>query len=614
MGHVLTTQELFAQALIALFVDISRDPSLELTKEEVSDVEKDSSTVQKRLDKEGTAFVTEVLPKFGKAIERSVEVGEESIPSHFAFWKPLKDGTPIFLKTLVKRVFGSNVQQATSAFGHIRQICFLFYKYELPYSAEKAQEVIDSFQETEKYLSYGHTVDSDSLFDRASDLFSHVFSGIDLVNIEGRHGPGAVSTGEVGNAKWNFSRIYDSVHQQYPAYSYYPIGSIRSNGRCYSLAANVLDYKSYERIAVPTAKVVLVPKDSRGPRLISMEPLELQFLQQGVMKNIVAHVESDPMTRGKVNFSDQSVNGDLALLSSETRTHATLDLKDASDRVSVQLVSALLKDRVKLAKLLALRSHFTVCDGKLISLNKFAPMGSALCFPVLALVVWALAASAVEGSGGRIGDVYVFGDDLIVPTECVHRVVEALTSADLAVNTGKSFWKGFFRESCGVDAYKGVNVSPVRIKKLMPERISNDQALVAWIKYSDHLRAKGYDNLSFFVREIVERITGELPDCPYDLGFLSFKGDWRFSKGTRFRHDRSGLKVWCLARKSFVKNDPLENYSRVFWSVTANHGKERRKLDPDQRSTGGTLVYRWVELSAHWTLCEFLLHCASQDA
>jgi hypothetical protein len=71
--------------------------------------------------------------------------------------------------------------------------------------------------------------------------------------------------------------------------------------------------------SVPQARVCLVPKDSRGPRIISCEPAELMFIQQGIMRKLYSHLETHHLTAGQINFTDQSINRNLALLASNAK-------------------------------------------------------------------------------------------------------------------------------------------------------------------------------------------------------------------------------------------------------------------------------------------------------
>jgi len=71
------------------------------------------------------------------------------------------------------------------------------------------------------------------------------------------------------------------------------------------------------------------------------------------------------------------------------------------------------------------------------------------------------------------GEVRVYGDDLIVPVDYVRSVIDVLELLGFKVNTGKSFWNGKFRESCGGDYYDGEDVTPVRVRREWDDLLSH---------------------------------------------------------------------------------------------------------------------------------------------
>jgi hypothetical protein len=297
-----------------------------------------------------------------------------------------------------------------------------------------------------------------------------------------------VATGEVLNSKYVFQRKYQRLHQEYPYYEYF------------SPSLGKLSFESgwYQKLQPsinPTAKVVLVPKDSRGPRLISMEPLEIQWIQQGLSKKFVKRVERHALTRGFVNFTDQTINRALAREASERGHLATLDLKAASDRVPLKLVEYLFPEDLFKAMMACRSTCTTLPSGEVLPLYKFAPMGSALCFPVMATTLWALTQSILSLDPDDLDEreelhalprsprlaTFVYGDDLIVPTDAASRVFAELPHYGLKLNEQKSYTTGFFRESCGMDAYFGDQVTPVRLRASLDEdtlRSSRSRALV----------------------------------------------------------------------------------------------------------------------------------------
>jgi hypothetical protein len=380
------------------------------------------------------------------------------------------------------------------------------------------------------------------------------------MRITPRHGPGAVATGERLEAKWIFSRLYGDIHRVYPYYQYYMAG----------WGSELMDrlgwYKGLERRQAGVAKVVLVPKDSRGPRLISCEPLEYQWIQQGLGRELVDHLESSRITGGQINFRDQEVNRSLALSSSKTGDFATIDLKEASDRVSVDLVRLLFANNEQVLKcLLATRTTATkLPDGSELPLKKFAPMGSALCFPVEALCFWAVSVAAVmrrlrlqrQEVGSRI---FVYGDDIIVPTDWAPIVMEALELVRLKVNVNKSCITGNFRESCGMDAFKGVPVTPIRVKKPWIES-RNGSAYAAYSATANQMAERGYTYCATLMWEKLEKLYGFIPygvsTSPYPCRIVS-----THAKAIAFNRNRLPMR-WntALQRVEFLVNSLRVGY------------------------------------------------------
>jgi hypothetical protein len=331
-----------------------------------------------------------------------------------------------------------------------------------------------------------------------------------------RHGPGAVSHGERGPDKMCFRTLYLGLDRIYPFTEYF----------CYNVSHvdEVLqELQTYKVRKEGTAKVVLVPKDSRGPRLISMEPKEYQWIQQGVRCVLEKAINDSSLTGGQVNFKDQTINRRLALEGSKDGYWATLDMKDASDRVSVSLVRRLFPD-YWFECLFACRSSSTRLPSKqVVPLRKFAPMGSSLCFPVESLVFWCLAVAAIMHKHPTLAAsqaakrVFVYGDDLIVPVEDHDCVLRTLPLYELKFNEKKCCTAGFFRESCGCDAYRGVDVTPLRVKCVWNRR--SGKSLVQHVALHNAACERGMFHLADFIYDLVSRVIrfpySENKDSPY---------------------------------------------------------------------------------------------------
>lgn len=247
------------------------------------------------------------------------------------------------------------------------------------------------------------------------------------------------------------------------------------------------------------SKVIFVPKSYKSFRTISMEPATLQYFQQGVWKEIEKLVISNSYLRNHIDFRDQVRNQRLAKEGSINRNYATIDLSSASDSVSYELVKKLFKGTWLYRYLISCRSRETLLpDGNRVLLKKFAPMGSALCFPV-ETIIFAAICEHVTRIRNISGKYSVYGDDIIVPTQCVVPLISILTCLGFSTNLSKSFTSQdcWFRESCGTEYCDGYDVTPLRISRTY----SSDEPMIRVAKLIDLANSaydKGFRNLRYF--------------------------------------------------------------------------------------------------------------------
>lgn len=202
---------------------------------------------------------------------------------------------------------------------------------------------------------------------------------------------------------------------------------------------------------VTSGKLKFVPKNAKTYRSIVVEPTLNTLLQAGTGDYMTSR-----LLRAGIDIRDQSKNQRLARVGSVTDQLATLDLHAASDSISTQLVKFLLPEEW-FDWLNAIRSHSATLNGSRFDLQKFSSMGNGFTFPLETLIFWALTASACEGN---VDSVSVYGDDIICPRERSDDVVDILTMCGFKINLEKSFVEGPFRESCGCDYYKGIDIRP----------------------------------------------------------------------------------------------------------------------------------------------------------
>jgi hypothetical protein len=95
--------------------------------------------------------------------------------------------------------------------------------------------------------------------------------------------------------------------------------------------------------------------------------------------------------------------------------------------------------------------------------HKFSSMGNGCTFGLESLIF----AAAARAVGSR--DFCVYGDDIIIETELYEPLVTLLSALGFTTNSEKSFNQGPFRESCGVDAYLGTDITPFYVRTWNPK-------------------------------------------------------------------------------------------------------------------------------------------------
>jgi len=514
---------------------------------------RDLAYITSRTHSEGIEFLTTQLPRLGKWYDTLLAERDGTLPVGFKPYYHVNGGSvcPLLCRTLwyvIKNECGSVPVTARLIRGY-RSLFYLVYKLEMPIGPDLIAEALVKWRSNEEEIeSFDYPAYFDSDIDYARGIICDVLEGLGesiFTDYSPRHGPGAVAGGEDSEMKWATAHTIPSLHSVYPWYDLY--AGFRSNGRISpALCGEIIALKKRSRTIEATSRLLFVPKDSRGPRTISCEPKELMFVQQGVGRNLMRILFQS--TKGRINFVEQSVNADLALASSLSREYATIDLQDASDRVSTRLVTLLFPDWA-LKYLLALRSTKTLLpDGTVYQHCKYAPMGSALCFPIESVVFWALSVVAGVKSGMTEMDAkastYVYGDDIVVKTEVYSELLRIFTRCGLIVNSGKSFVEGPFRESCGTDAWKGEVVTPFRVKKDIFRRSLDGLLATAICEYVSTCFQTYYRKTGEYLLSLVTPYTVVRADV--QLGCLSVVDPLAFDWLTTVKHGRStrACRVW----------------------------------------------------------------------
>jgi hypothetical protein len=217
-------------------------------------------------------------------------------------------------------------------------------------------------------------------------------------------------------------------------------------------------------------------------------------------------------------------------------------------------------------------------------------MGSALTFPIEAMVFLTVILLGIERESSAPlttedllkfrGQVRVFGDDLIVPRDNVLSVCDELQTFGYVVNTGKSFWTGRFRESCGKEYYDGTDVSIVRVRRLLPTTRTDARGVISAVELRNQAYWAGLWQtarwLDSYIEKRIKHFPNVAPTSPllgresvlgYEFQRLHpnthsplTKGYYVHSQPPRDTLEGEGALLKCLARKAIP-----EPYDR-FWN------------------------------------------------
>lgn len=410
------------------------------------------------------------------------------------------------------------------------------------------------------------------------------FRIFDYRDIVPKHGPGSVADLRRGNDKYTFPFWPAKLQVVFPKeYFCSSQGDLvgdgldeaaRRNATAYSEDQLELFARRDHLTPECNGRVIPVPKTLKGPRLITVEPTAHQFLQQGLMRWIRDNMH--PILAASISFEDQGLSRDAALRASKTGLSATVDLSSASDRLSCKVVERAVRNSGLLTALNACRT--TTVDlarpntknYESVELKKFSGMGSAVTFPVQSIVYAMCAlASICLVRGYRVtesrlrslsGEVRVFGDDLIVPCDAVPNLRRLLSMLQLLVNEDKTHTSGYFRESCGMDAYLGYEVTPFYLSSLTIGK--NPEDIAGWIDVCNNSFHKGLWAVAAVMQQRLGPLLGHIPIVHSmrtfgGLNLATYSGHYPkgwdygvYAARSRINLDTQALEYRCLQLKT----------------------------------------------------------------
>lgn len=440
----------------------------------IDNVSRDYMT--RRLNAEGVKFLTVTLPGLWKSTLISIERGFFDYKEITSFAR--KGKLPLVMNGLFRELFDARgillANPCEKALLAIRQVCEYWYKCAFTFSEDQLDAATESFLSCEADMKKSKDSISWEFVDECRKSFETYYPSLvkprvqDILNqYRPRFGPGSVHHQKEKFSKMPAAELKRSVSSL--------VGTCRTDQKPFAGF-----FKSYpgspEKVNLvdewKLSQVMFVPKDSRGPRVISKEPMFLLQMQMSFLDWSTEALEKE--TNFRINFADQSINRDLARQGSVDGLTTTADLKEASDRIRYLVALAIYGNSPVFNYFLTkVRSTHAVLKTdksvKTLRLTKLSGMGSGLTFPILALSIHIAVCTMISKRHAlpykEVSNlVYVYGDDLIVPTMYYHHVKPALEAIGLLLNASKSFSKGPFRESCGGDFLNGKEVSPIRLK------------------------------------------------------------------------------------------------------------------------------------------------------
>lgn len=537
-------------------------------------IQRDEAYALSRIEDEGMAFLAITLPNFEKDLLTGISRGFIDSDLFPSFRK--RGGLPAFLSGFLCRLFDSagflRDDASPAVLRTIRQVLLLVSKMDADTSEKRKRAAIEAFVTTDQTLE---EVNLDALADfkmASKALLSPFLADIETRLYNGdwqpRHSSGSNADRSRYNERFSNRTWTERLDRVFPWWEDLAVSP-----------REIVDLAGVVSILAPghepPVKVTLVPKTMKAPRVIAMEPNWMQFVQQGIFA-VMSETLQLPRYRALArvfSWLDQVPNRVLARTGSIDGSFATIDLSEASDRVSLQLVETLLSNTPFLREcVLACRSPEALLpDGRTVRLKKFASMGSALCFPIESMVFFIIEALAFADSEAMVPaalrirglpQMRVFGDDLIVPSSVARSLMERLETYGLKVNTRKSFTTGHFRESCGSDWFRGEDVSVFKLRAPLPSSRRQIGAIDRAVSFHNMAYSHGWYRVAGVTETSLKRL---FPDIPYCAPGTLISALWSWDRPYVVRTDP---KLHRTAARSVVfrqvkPSDSLSEYGAL---------------------------------------------------
>jgi hypothetical protein len=600
---------------------------------DVEGLSRDLQTAKQRFENEGYGFLTVALPSLDAALLRGLSSGRFACPTGF---KTIRGGTiPRFLSGMFCKVFdpitGILKEDADlCVLKCMRNVLQLFKKMQLSSENEALlhkKAVVEFYRCDDVAKSVVIPDRHDHLIGRVSKILLNTLNSKDVQYATYRHGPGAVEERLRANQKWSalsnairkdgtFDTLsygfeaqagYDRVNfegpsrvglsdSERPNRKKFRSGRHRSQSTSHSTRLGGIPI--FDGASRRNARLITVAKNSSSRRTITVEPVLNQFVQQGLRTLLLEAISECRILGNSIALSDQSKNQILALEGSRFDNWATIDLKSASDLLSVKLVESVFRHHgLFFDHMMDCRSTGVYCDlAETKHLGKFAGMGNALTFPVQSICFAVISLAAILDYQGLSPTYWnlrrasrcirVYGDDIIVKREYAHQVVNWLHNVGLLVNVKKSFLEGNFKESCGVDAFRGVDVTPLYLKHRPDDGAADPSIIAGLVALSNTMWMQGLYSASTCLKdEVEERLGKTLPLVSSKSGLL----------GWHTRIDSSSAHKWCRRTHQLLVRAPVLKTLRRVDKISGYAALLKLLCKPERVIEYGSAVVDWSD-------------------
>lgn len=590
--------------------------------------ERDLSRIVSLCETRGERSIFIDFPSCAKVFDYALSRGHLNVKKLAILGKPI-DGLPPFMHTCFRRVFTGDGKLRhdpdVSSVMAIRQVLLLYKKVEIPCTEEVTREEVNSFFSLDRSLrsgcdhwdDLGFTRPGSSLLDgsvsgsepvfgpeygtengappslsrlaqRVCDQIVRRFHWFDPDSIVGNHGPGAVADLKSGMDKYVFPTWNQRLERVFPR-DLHASANIRvfDYGHWY-------DEASQGDLRELPAKLIPVAKTQEKPRLIASEPVANQFIQGGIRKYLRHEIEVGVLS-ATIDIQDQSLSRDYALRATQEEYRgqiATVDLSSASDRLSLWTVERVFRMAPRLLSALAASRSQYIVDTKYTQqyarLRKYAPQGNATVFPLQSIVYACLAIASVIWSvpGTKVRSdadlwaaiktvapgVRVFGDDIIIDTRALPALSSLLEHCQLKVNGAKSHYSGTFAESCGMDAFMGMDVTPIYMHSVDDEISPGDVQSI--VDVSNACYRAGLCHLG---NQIMGRVPEKIADQLVKTRIPGLTTSlWTYSSGFDAKRVRFNRALHREEYYTLVVADKTDHEQRDSWESLLQYFTERR--------------------------------------